>query len=59
MILTLLFIGGLALVVAGIALVFVPAALVVAGLTLCALAVLLHRGESRSPAAPAPDGGSD
>lgn len=51
---TYLFIGGVAAFVVGVALVYFPAALMVAGFLSVALAVQLHR----NPAPPAPKGDS-
>ena len=62
--LAILFLIGLAATVAGVALVSVPAALVVGGVTLCALALVLERGKQRAARAAAlaarpPSGGDD
>lgn len=46
-----LFIGGLAAAIAGVALVSIPAALVVGGSSSCVLAVVLARGDGRTPSA--------
>lgn len=50
--LAILFLCGLAAIVTGLALWSVPVALVAGGAMLCALALVLYRGQARLPAPP-------